>query len=114
MLGMIPTTDVLDMVTPDDEDEGEDRTVRDVLDSKRQNPDYLALLEDVRKNGITIPLFIRTQNGTPWLADGHHRVAIALDLGIDMVPWTDVPLDIAEHTYHPMMRGTWDGYRPAA
>ncbi|MGW7283879.1 hypothetical protein ACWGH4_00010 [Streptomyces sp. NPDC054847] len=114
MLGMIAVADVLDMLTPDDDGTDDCFTVRDILDCKRQDPEYADLLEDIRRNGITVPLFIRVRNGEPWLADGHHRVAAAVDLGITALVWTDIPLDIEPHRLNPMMQRGWGPYRPAA
>ncbi|GAA3807772.1 ParB/RepB/Spo0J family partition protein [Streptomyces chiangmaiensis] len=114
MLGTITVTDVLAMWTPDDDGTGDCYTVADTLDYKRQNPDYADLVEEIRKDGITVPIFIRTLDGRPWLADGHHRVAAAIDLGIDMLIWTDIPLDVEPHRFNPMMQRQWGPYRPAA
>ena len=114
MLGTITLADLLDMATPDDDGTGDCYTVADTLPAKRKDPEYAGLLDDIRANGMTVPLFIRTHNGEPWLADGHHRVAAAQDLGIDVLVWTDVPLDVEEHRFNPMMQRGWAPYRPAA
>jgi hypothetical protein len=114
VIGLAPLADVLDMMSPDTEEDDtldECYTVRDVLNNKRQSPGYASLLEQVRANGITVPVLIRTLDGQPWLADGHHRVATAVDLGLDVVPWTDVPLGIEPHDFNPHMRDAWGGYR---
>lgn len=89
MLGTIPVTDILDMLTPDYEETSDALYVRDVLDHKRTSPHYAALLDGIRTDGITIPVVIRAQNGTPWLEDGHHRIAAAIDAGLTAVPFTD-------------------------
>lgn len=114
MLGTITLAEVLGLDTPDDDGTGDCYTVADTLLAKRENPEYAGLLADIRANGITVPLFIRTRNGVPWLADGHHRVAAAQDLGITVLVWTDIPLDVEEHRFNPMMRPGWGPYRPAA
>lgn len=107
MLGTISTTAVLDMLTPDD-----DLYVRDVLDHKRTSPHYPNLLEEIRRDGIALPIMIRTCNGQPWLVDGHHRVAAALDLGITTLIWSDLPLEIEQRPHNPMLNGEWGPYRP--
>jgi hypothetical protein len=114
MLGMIAVADVLDMLTPDDDDRDDCLYVRDVLPRKRTSEHYARLLEEIRADGMALPIMIRTSHGQPWLVDGHHRVAAALDLGITHLVWTDLPLEIEDHPYNPMMRGSWGPYRPAA
>ncbi|MEH0417830.1 ParB/Srx family N-terminal domain-containing protein [Streptomyces sp. B21-083] len=88
MLGIIPVAEVLDMLTPDDETP-DGYTVRDILDHKRQSEHYTKLCDAIRRDGIALPVMIRTLDGQPWLADGHHRVAAAIDLGLAEIPWTD-------------------------
>jgi tryptophan synthase alpha subunit len=114
MLGIIPTADVLDMLTPDDDETPDCQYVRDVLDHKRRSEHYAELLDEIRRDGIALPIMIRTLNGRPWLVDGHHRVAAALDLGITTLVWSDLPLEIEDRPYNPMLRGNWGPYRPAA
>jgi ParB-like chromosome segregation protein Spo0J len=112
MLGIIPVTEVLDMLTPDD-DTVDALYVRDVLDHKRRSEDYPRLVEEIRRDGMNLPIMIRTYRGQPWLADGHHRVAAAIDLGITHVVWSDLPLEVEDRPHNPMMR-TMGPYRPAA
>lgn len=114
MLGTIPIAVVLDMLTPDSGDTLDDLYVRDILNHKRTSEHYAALLDEIRAEGISLPVMIRTYNGQPWLVDGHHRVAAALDLGITTLVWSDLPLEIENHPYNPMMRGNWGPYRPAS
>jgi tryptophan synthase alpha subunit len=114
MLGIIAVTDLLDMLTPDDDDTPDALYVRDVLDHKRRSPHYAELLEQIRSAGIELPVMIRTYEGTPWLVDGHHRVAAALDLGITTLIWSDLPLEVEDRPFNPTMRGAWGPYRPAA
>ncbi|MFI1562189.1 ParB N-terminal domain-containing protein [Streptomyces sp. NPDC020490] len=111
MLGIIPTAAVLDMLTPDDDDTPDALYVRDVLDHKRRSPHYPDLLDEIRAEGMALPIMIRTLNGQPWLADGHHRVAAALDLGITHLVWSDLPLEVEDHPHNPMMR-IYGPYRP--
>lgn len=114
MLGLIPVTVVLDMLTPDDDDTVDCLYVRDVLDHKRNSEHYPELLEEIRRDGMTLPVMIRTFDGQPWLVDGHHRVAAAIDLGITQLVWSDLPLELEYRPHNPMLRGAWGPYRPAA
>jgi tryptophan synthase alpha subunit len=114
MLGIIAVTTVLDMLTPDDDDTPDALYVRDVLNHKRQSEHYPKLLEEIRRDGLALPIMIRTYNGQPWLVDGHHRVAAALDLGITSLVWSDLPVELEDRPHNPMMRGAWGPYRPAA
>ena len=114
MLGTIPVADVLDMLTPDDDETPDALYVRDVLDHKRRSEHYAGLLEEIRRDGIALPVMIRTLNGQPWLVDGHHRVAAALDLGMTHLVWSDLPMELEDRPYNPMMRGGWGPFRPAA
>lgn len=43
----------------------------------------LALMDDILANGITTPIHIG-DDGRLW--DGHHRIAVAIALGIDSIP----------------------------
>jgi hypothetical protein len=114
MLGIIPTAEVLGMLTPDDDETPDALYVRDLLVHKRRSPHYTELLDEIRRDGIALPVMIRTFNGQPWLVDGHHRVAAALDLGITQLVWSDLPIEVEDHRHNPMMRGDWGPYRPAA
>jgi len=87
----MPLAEALALMSPDaDIEQGTD--VADVLDDKRKSPGYPALLEAIRRDGITVPVLIRPAGRYSSLEDGHHRVAAAVDLGLGTVPWTDVPL----------------------
>lgn len=89
MIDLMPIAEVLDLLSPDaSPEQGID--VRDVLDEKRSSESYPKLLEEIRRDGITIPVTITEfHGGMLHLEDGHHRVAAAVDLGLPMVPWTD-------------------------
>ncbi|MGW3383297.1 ParB/Srx family N-terminal domain-containing protein [Streptomyces albogriseolus] len=114
MLGYIAIADVLDMLTPDDDDTPDCLYVRDVLPFKRTSEHYASLLDEIRADGIALPIMIRTLNGRPWLVDGHHRVAAAQDLGITHLVWSDLPVELEDRPYNPKLRGDWQPFRPAA
>ncbi|MGW2920357.1 hypothetical protein ACWDBF_21200 [Streptomyces angustmyceticus] len=114
MLGVIAVTDVLAMATPDDDDTADCYRVRDILDHKRRSPHYATLVEEIRRDGIELPVMIRTRRGRPWLVDGHHRVAAAIDLGISHLVWSDLPLEVEDRPHSPVMGRGWGSYRPAA
>lgn len=115
MLGIIPTVTVLDMLTVDDDDSDETcEYVRDVLDYKRTSEHYPGLLEEIRRDGMNLPIMIRTYRNQPWLVDGHHRVAAAIDLGITHLVWSDLSLEVEDRPLNPVMRHGWGPYRPAA
>ncbi|MFD9249599.1 ParB/Srx family N-terminal domain-containing protein [Streptomyces bottropensis] len=114
MLGTIPVAEVLDILTVDDDETPDALYVRDVLDHKRHSPHYADLLEQIRRDGMALPIMIRTNHGHPWLVDGHHRVAAAVDLGITHLVWSDLPVELEDRPYNSMLRGDWGPYRPAA
>ncbi|WP_196081300.1 ParB N-terminal domain-containing protein [Escherichia fergusonii] len=51
-----------------------------------------ALIEDIRKKGITDPIKVVEYNGQKYIVDGHHRYYAARRLGIDEVPIQHVEL----------------------
>lgn len=54
------------------------------LDRRHAQTNYLATLEQqIRENGITLPILIGS-DGRLW--DGHHRLRIAVRLGIEYIP----------------------------
>lgn len=114
MLGIIAIADLLDMLTGDDDETADSLYVRDVLDHKRTSAHYGELLNEIRRDGMALPVMIRTHNGEPWLVDGHHRVAAALDLGITHLVWSDLPVELEDRPNNPMLRGSWGPFRPAA
>lgn len=114
MLGIIPTTTVLDMLTVDDDDTIDCLSVGDILDHKRRSEHYAALLDEIRANGMEVPIVIRTFCNKPWLVDGHHRVAAAVDLGMTHVVWSDLALEIDSRPFIPTQSGEWGPYRPSA
>lgn len=93
MIGIIPIAEALTLMSPDAEPE-DGTDVADVLDRKRQSPHYPALLEEIRQNGITVPVVIDYSGTFGELLEGHHRIAAAVDLGLLSVPWSSVPLRV--------------------
>ncbi|MDX3759332.1 ParB N-terminal domain-containing protein [Streptomyces sp. AK02-04a] len=93
MIGIIPTAEALTLMSPDAEPE-DGTDVADVLDHKRQSPHYPQLLEEIRRDGITVPVVIDYSGPFGELLEGHHRIAAAVDLGLPSVPWSSVPLRI--------------------
>jgi hypothetical protein len=114
VLGTIPIAQVLDLMTVDDDGATDCFTVGDILPHKRTSPHYPELLEEIRERGMEEPIIIRTAWGKPWLVDGHHRVAAAVDLGMTHLVWSDLRLEVDDCPYIPMQRGPWGPYRPAA
>lgn len=115
MVGITDTATVLAMLSPDVDDCAVDgETVADTLPAKRRSPHYPGLLTEIARDGITVPVVIRRDPaGNPWLMEGHHRVAAAVDLGMSVVPWTDVPLDVDHGACYQQMRSPWSGYATA-
>lgn len=73
---------VLNLQSNDARVSGYGDKVKDCLASKRRDPGYPALVENLRREGFTIPLSVYDGK----LFDGHHRVAAAEDLGIISIP----------------------------
>jgi hypothetical protein len=75
-----------------DDPEMLDFRVSAILQDKRRDPWYLALVEDIRIHGLRTPIWIHNDE----IQDGCHRIAAAQDLGIEFLPCTDVPPDDPE------------------
>lgn len=58
-------------------------TLSEVLDDKRNTPQYGSVLASIATNGFTQSLACSHTNR---LLDGHHRLAAAIDLGYTKVP----------------------------
>lgn len=84
MTGTISISEVLQMQTPDAVYRDVE-TVADVLDDKRGDDSYRHLLGEIR-DGATIPPIVITFG---CVCDGHHRIAVCVDLGIAEIPFTD-------------------------
>lgn len=80
-----------DYYTPDDP-QMLDFRVSAVLDDKRKDPWYPALVEDIRVHGLRTPIWIHDGE----VNDGCHRIAAAQDLGIECLPCTDEAPDDPE------------------
>lgn len=80
------------------------------LDRRHAETGYLAKLEQqIRENGITMPVLIGS-DGRLW--DGHHRLRIAVRLGIDYVPVEITPSAEPRPRFDVeagLQRGTGDG-----
>lgn len=57
--------------------------VRDVLDLKRDDPQYSDLVDSIRHHGIGTPVLIYGKT----VHNGGHRIAAALDAGLEELPW---------------------------
>lgn len=57
--------------------------VGEILDAKRRDPWYAELRENIRANGMTTPVFLPHD-----VYNGHHRIAVAADLGMSVIPYT--------------------------
>lgn len=84
MTGTISLSEVLTMQSPDAVYRGVE-TVAEVLEDKRHDESYAYLLVEIRENGLTEPIVINFG----CVCDGHHRIAVAVDLGITEIPFTD-------------------------
>ncbi|MGH3584871.1 MAG: ParB/Srx family N-terminal domain-containing protein [Pseudonocardia sp.] len=90
MISSIPVNEALDLMSGEAMvcAWGDTNTVRDGLDVKRSSPHYQDLVADIRAHGFRAPVLIRTSaGGNRVLAEGHHRVTAAFDLGLDTVPF---------------------------
>jgi len=94
VIGLMPVADALAMWSPDADYLGCGSTVEDVVAVKRRSPTYPALLAAVRRDGITVPVHVQTDDLRWELLDGHHRIVAAIDAGLTTVPYTTVPLTI--------------------
>lgn len=63
-------------------------TVGDILEAKRRSPFYRKLYENVKKNGLTCPIYISDNNGNRLVCNGHHRIAVCEDLGYKEIEYT--------------------------
>ena len=63
---------------------GKNKTIEQRLE------EYDKLKEAINKNGFSpdkpIIIMLRRKNGKDKILEGHHRLAIAIDLGLDRVP----------------------------
>lgn len=59
-------------------------TVDTVLDRKRDDEHYDALVQVLQRDGFTRPIHIHPTEQK--VTDGHHRIAAALDLGLTAIP----------------------------
>lgn len=57
-----------------------------LLSMKRADENYEDILEEISENGFSKPLTAYKRDGVLILCDGHHRLAAAIDLGLETVP----------------------------
>ena len=57
-----------------------------MLESKRQDSHYPDVVESLRQDGFIRPLTADVRAHELRLSDGHHRIAAAIDLGMEAVP----------------------------
>lgn len=93
MLSTISVSEALDLFSNEVlmRNLGDTYTVHAALPTKRTSPHYANLLADIRRNGITTPVHIRTSRHGRFLVEGHHRITAAVDAGLTTIPWTDDP-----------------------
>ncbi|MFE3484793.1 ParB N-terminal domain-containing protein [Streptomyces griseus] len=91
MIENLPIAEALDLMSSEAflHSWGNGITVQDSLAVKRADADYPQLREHIRQHGIRTPVLIEvTDSGYRRLLEGHHRIAAAVDLGIETVPAT--------------------------
>ncbi|MER6602551.1 ParB N-terminal domain-containing protein [Streptomyces parvus] len=105
MLENLPTTEVLGFMSSEAflHSWGDGATVQDSVTVKRTDTDYPQLREHIRQHGIRTPVLIEvTDSGYRRLLEGHHRIAAAVDLGIETIPVTT-----DEHLYRHIDEMSW-------
>ncbi len=58
-------------------------TVGGIMEDKRSDSWYPAVVESIRRDGFTKGISI---NSSGWVCDGHHRIAAAVELGLAFIP----------------------------
>ncbi|QUE26089.1 ParB-like nuclease domain protein [Microbacterium phage SanaSana] len=79
----------------------------EMLDSKREDWHYPEVLASIRFHGFIRPLNADLGRGYLALSDGHHRVAAAIDLGMECVP-----VFVTSHAVIAGDSGSWREGRP--
>lgn len=79
VMSVLPLADVLDMTSGDNYP----HSVIGILDQKRQDDWYPAVVESLRQEGFTKGIRI---NDLDTVVDGHHRIAAAMELGMEFIP----------------------------
>lgn len=69
---------------------------------KRNDDQYQDVVESIREHGFLAPLTATVRDGVLRLVDGNHRVAAALELGLETVP-----VEVFEHVAVRMDSGEW-------
>lgn len=95
------------IVTRDSTDSDNYDSWDDMLECKRADTQYPWIVESLKTNGFVRPLNATTCWGQLQLSDGHHRVAAAIDMGMDTVP-----VYVAEDDIISSDSGLWNPRRP--
>lgn len=90
-VSVLPISDVLEYESVDSEDcvivpGGGHKygPVAGVLEEKRLDPQYPALLSELRERGFRKPIHVHPHENR--ITDGHHRIAAAVELGYSFIP----------------------------
>jgi hypothetical protein len=78
-----------------------------ILDIKRQDNHYEDLKEYIREVGFTQPVRVRKMKAGYFLIDGHHRIAVAIDLGISCIPVKVFPDEVPVYSCLADDSGSW-------
>lgn len=85
-LGTVVYWAIEQIVTRSSSDRSFYRSWEHLLDEKRDDPHYPDVLESIRQNGFIRPLNADIAHEELRLSDGHHRLAAAIELGMEAVP----------------------------
>lgn len=92
---LVPIADILKMRTWDMRTDKRERMyscsrVSQTLPTKRRDGGYTKLRTDIEQHGFRHPLFFEFSRSADesFLSNGHHRLAVAIDLGLTHVPVT--------------------------
>lgn len=92
VMSVLPLDKVLEMPSCDDGG----RPVIGVMDWKKSDPHFYAVVESIKRHGFTKGIRVDPRSG--WVMDGHHRIAAALELGLAYIPveegcWAEYDVD---------------------
>ncbi len=92
VMSILPLDEILDRPSGDNYPD----SVIGILDKKRKDPWYPALVQVIQDEGFTVPIRI---DSAGWVVDGHHRIAAAMELGMAWVPVTSAEWADHQHTF---------------